>query len=208
MKKISRRNFLKVSGAMAAAGALAACGGSGASTPAASGAASTSTAASAAAAGEDKFASLGDFTMTVGHAQPEGNPRFVSMEQFAADVAEATNGHVKIEVYGNGQLGTEKEMLEQVVAGTVIINLCDAGGYRQFSNSKYAIKAPADLKGLKTGVADGQENPWINVEGMPIVEIFKGAAPYVICNVIVLISISLWGPLTTALPQLLGYSIF
>ena len=44
---------------------------------------STSTAASAAAAGEDKFASLGDFTMTVGHAQPEGNPRFVSMEQFA-----------------------------------------------------------------------------------------------------------------------------
>lgn len=79
MKKISRRNFLKVSGAMAAAGALAACGGSGASTPAASGAASTSTAASAAAAGEDKFASLGDFTMTVGHAQPEGNPRFVSI---------------------------------------------------------------------------------------------------------------------------------
>ncbi len=39
--------------------------------------------------------------------------------KFAADVAEATNGHVKIEVYGNGQLGTEKEMLEQVVAGTV-----------------------------------------------------------------------------------------
>ena len=195
MKKVSRRNFLKVSGAMAAAGALAACGGSGASTPAASGAASTSTAASTAAAGEDKFASLGDFTMTVGHAQPEGNPRFVSMEQFAADVAEATNGHVKIEVYGNGQLGTEKEMLEQVVAGTVIINLCDAGGYRQFSNSKHAIKAPADLKGLKmrtngmktidmtfqamgattttipysdlymglkTGVAEGQENPWVN----------------------------------------------
>ena len=206
MKKISRRNFLKVSGAMAAAGALAACGGSGASTPAASGAASTSTAASAAAAGEDKFASLGDFTMTVGHAQPEGNPRFVSMEQFAADVAEATNGHVKIEVYGNGQLGTEKEMLEQVVAGTVIINLCDAGGYRQFSNSKHAIKAPADLKGLKmrtngmktidmtfqamgattttipysdlymglkTGVADGQENPWVNVEGMKFYEVQK-----------------------------------
>lgn len=201
MKKISRRNFLKVSGAMAAAGALAACGGSGASTPAASGAASTSTAASAAAAGEDKFASLGDFTMTVGHAQPEGNPRFVSMEQFAADVAEATNGHVKIEVYGNGQLGTEKEMLEQVVAGTV-------QGMRggQFSNSKHPIKAPADLKGLKmrtngmktidmtfqamgattttipysdlymglkTGVADGQENPWVNVEGMKFYEVQK-----------------------------------
>ena len=54
MKKISRRNFLKVSGAVAAAGAMAACGGSGSSTTTA---ASTSTAA---AGGEDKFAALGE----------------------------------------------------------------------------------------------------------------------------------------------------
>lgn len=235
MKKISRRNFLKVSGVMAAAGALAACGGSSSSAPA------------AAAGGDDKFAALGDFNLIIGHSQPEGNPRFISMEKFAEDVKAATNGHLTIEVYGNGQLGTEKEMLEQVVAGTiqgmrggqfdfsprllmftlpfltntreqvtallhsdlakkvcaeaeaangtVIVNLCDAGGYRQFSNSKHPIKAPADLKGLKmrtngmktidltfqalgatttsipysdlymglkTGVADGQENPWVN----------------------------------------------
>ena len=110
MKKLSRRSFLKVSGAVAAAGAMAACGGSASSTTTAAPAASS--AASSAAGGDDKFASLGSFTMTVGHAQPEGNPRFVSMEKFAEDVAAATNGHVKIEVYGNGQLGTEKEMLE------------------------------------------------------------------------------------------------
>ena len=64
MKKISRRSFLKVSGAVAAAGAMAACGGS----------ASSTTTAAPAAGGDDKFASLGSFTMTVGHAQPEGNP--------------------------------------------------------------------------------------------------------------------------------------
>lgn len=241
MKKISRRNFLKVSGVMAAAGALAACGGSSSSSTAAS------RAPAAAAGGDDKFAALGDFNLIIGHSQPEGNPRFISMEKFAEDVKAATNGHLTIEVYGNGQLGTEKEMLEQVVAGTiqgmrggqfdfsprllmftlpfltntreqvtallhsdlakkvcaeaeaangtVIVNLCDAGGYRQFSNSKHPIKAPADLKGLKmrtngmktidltfqalgatttsipysdlymglkTGVADGQENPWVN----------------------------------------------
>lgn len=210
----------------------------------------------AAAEGEDAFAGLGDFTMMVGHAQPEGNPRYVSMEKFAADVAEKTNGHVTVEVFGNGQLGTEKEMLEQVVAGTVqgmrggqfdfsprllmftlpflaqnraqvtallqsdlakkvcaeaeaetgtvIINLCDAGGWRQFSNSKHPITKPEDLvglkmrtngmntidktfvalgattttipysdlyMGLKTGVADGQENPWVNVEGMKFYEV-------------------------------------
>lgn len=211
-----------------------------------------------AADGEDPYADLGDFEMTVGHAQPEGNPRYVSMEKFAEDVAEKTNGHVTVKVFGNGQLGTEKEMLEQVVAGTVqgmrggqfdfsprllmftlpfltqtraevtallqsdlakkvceeaeaetgtvIINLCDAGGYRQFSNNDHQIKTPADLQGLKmrtngmttidktfialgattttipyadlymglkTGVADGQENPWVNVEGMKFYEVQK-----------------------------------
>lgn len=251
------------------ASSLAACGGG--SQPAATTAAPAATTAAAAettaaaaggetqaAAGEDAFKDLGDFTMMVGHAQPEGNPRFVSMEKFAEDVAARTNGHVTVEVFGNGQLGTEKEMLEQVVAGTVqgmrggqfdfsprllmftlpflaqnraqvtallqsdlakkvcaeaeaetgtvIINLCDAGGWRQFSNSKHPITKPEDLQGLKmrtngmntidktfvalgattttipysdlymglkTGVADGQENPWVNVEGMKFYEVQK-----------------------------------
>lgn len=250
-----------------AASSLAACGGgdstatSGAApseTTAAAGAETKAEETQAAASGEDAFASLGDFTMMVGHAQPEGNPRYVSMEKFAEDVAAKTNGHVTVEVFGNGQLGTEKEMLEQVVAGTVqgmrggqfdfsprllmftlpflaqnrtqvtallqsdlakkvcaeaeaetgtvIINLCDAGGWRQFSNSKHPITKPEDLQGLKmrtngmntidktfialgattttipysdlymglkTGVADGQENPWVNVEGMKFYEVQK-----------------------------------
>ena len=213
---------------------------------------------SAAFAADDPYADLGNFEMIVGHAQPEGNPRYVSMEKFAADVAEKTNGHVTVSVFGNGQLGTEKEMLEQVVqgvtqgmrggqfdfsprllmftapfltntraevtallqsdlakkvcaeaeetTGTVIINLCDAGGYRQFSNNKHPITKPEDLQGLKmrtngmktidmtfialgattttvpyadlymglkTGIADGQENPWVNVMGMKFYEVQK-----------------------------------
>lgn len=238
---------------------LAACGGTPASTGTTSEAEpSTDTSESAAAetTGEDPYADLGNYTMIVGHAQPEGNPRYTSLEKFAEDVAAATNGHVTVQVYGNGQLGTEKEMLEQVVAGTiqgmrggqfdfsprllmftlpfltqtreqitalltsdlaksvceeaeaetgtVIINLCDAGGYRQFSNSKHPITKPEDLQGLKmrtngmktidltfqtmgattttiaysdlymglkTGVADGQENPWVNVQGMKFYEV-------------------------------------
>ncbi len=236
---------------------LAACSGTASQAPAASTPAASTPAASApAAGGEDPFADLGDCTRVIGHAQPEGNPRYVSMEKFAEDVMAATNGHVTVQVFGNGQLGTEKEMLEQVVAGTVqgmrggqfdfsprllmftlpfltqtraevtallqsdlaksvcaeaeaetgtvIINLCDAGGYRQFSNSKHPIKTPADLvglkmrtngmktidltfttlgattttipysdlyMGLKTGVADGQDNPWVNVQGMKFYEV-------------------------------------
>ena len=88
--------------------------------------------------------------------------------------------------------------------GTVIINLCDAGGFRQFSNSRHPITKPSDLQGLKmrtagmetidrtfralgatttpvpysdlymalrTGVADGQENPWTNVSSMKFYEV-------------------------------------
>lgn len=265
-RKMKKTIAMLLAMAMAMTVSLTACGGGGtAETTKAASAETTAAAASdekketeAAAEGEDPFADLGDFTMMVGHAQPEGNPRYVSMEKFAEDVAAKTNGHVTVEVFGNGQLGTEKEMLEQVVAGTVqgmrggqfdfsprllmftlpflaqtrdqvtallnsdlakkvcaeaeaetgtvIINLCDAGGWRQFSNSKHPITKPEDLKGLKmrtngmntidktfiamgattttipysdlymglkTAVADGQENPWVNVEGMKFYEVQK-----------------------------------
>ena len=255
-EELTMKKLIALLLSVAMAASLAACGGS-ASTAASSAATSQAAGDSATTAADaDPYAALGDFTMVVGHAQPEGNPRFVSMEKFAEDVSAATNGHVTVEVYGNGQLGTEKEMLEQVVAGTiqgmrggqfdfsprllmftlpfltqtraqvtallqsdlaksvcaeaeaetgtVIINLCDAGGYRQFSNSKHPITKPDDLKGLKmrtngmktidmtfqalgattttipysdlymglkTGVADGQENPWVNVQGMKFYEV-------------------------------------
>ena len=45
------------------------------------------------------------------------------------------------------------------------------------------------------------------INRMPVVAIFKGALPFIICNIIVLIAISLWGPLTTWLPLMLGYSL-
>ena len=193
----------------------------------------------AAASADDPYAGLGNYTMMIGHSQPADNPRSISLEKFVADVEEKTNGHVTVQVFGNGQLGTEKEMLEQVVigtlqgmrggqfdftprllmftllaakvcaeaeaeTGTVIINLCDAGGFRQFSNSRHPITKPSDLQGLKmrtagmetidrtfralgatttpvpysdlymalrTGVADGQENPWTNVSSMKFYEV-------------------------------------
>lgn len=66
-----------------------------------------------------------------------------------------------------------------------------------------------------TGLAIGLVTPPVGmclnacnkINRMPIVDIFKGAAPYVVCNVLVLLAISLWSPLTTWLPTLLGYSL-
>lgn len=66
-----------------------------------------------------------------------------------------------------------------------------------------------------TGLAIGLVTPPVGmclnacnkINGMPVVEIFKNAVPYITCNVIVLIAISIWEPLTTWLPTLLNYSL-
>lgn len=64
-----------------------------------------------------------------------------------------------------------------------------------------------------TGLAIGLVTPPVGmclnacnkINRMPIIDIFKGALPYVTCNVIVLIAISLIPQLTIWLPALLGY---
>ncbi len=64
-----------------------------------------------------------------------------------------------------------------------------------------------------TGLAIGLVTPPVGmclnacnkINRMPIIDIFKGAAPYVFCNVIVLIAISVWPAMTAFLPQMLGY---
>lgn len=190
------KKFVALVMALVLAMSLVACGGAAANTPD----------SGAVSAAEDQFADLGEFTMTISHSQPAGNPRTIALDNFAAKVEEQTNGHVKVDVYGDGQLGTEKETLEQVVGGTIqgmrggpfdftpkllvfslpflannraevsallhsdyaaevckqcaeestksgggfyIIDLCDGGGFRQFSSSDKAIHSPADLKGQK-----------------------------------------------------------
>ena len=62
-----------------------------------------------------------------------------------------------------------------------------------------------------TGLAIGLVTPPVGmclnacnkINRMPIIRIFKGALPYVTCNIIVLIAISVWPALTTWLPLLL-----
>ena len=66
---------------------------------------------------------------------------------------------------------------------------------------------------LITGLAIGLVTPPVGmclnacnkINRMPVIDIFKGALPYVTCNVLVLIAISLFPVLTTWLPTIMGY---
>jgi len=222
---------------------------------AAAGGAKDDSAAAGKPADSQKVAKV--YTLQIAHAQPTTNPRHISLEAFKKMVEEKSKGGIKVELFPAGQLGTEKEMLEQTCSGVIqgfrggqfdflpkllvftlpflcenaddvgrlmnsdlakqitagsqkdgaiILGLGDAGGFRQFSNNVRLIRKPSDLvglkmrtngmdtidrtfkalgastvsipysdlyMGLKTGVADGQENPWVNVQGMKFYEVQK-----------------------------------
>jgi len=55
------------------------------------------------------------------HSSSESEPYHIGLMAFADAVAKKTNGEVKVEVYPNSQLGTEKEMIEGIMLGTIDI---------------------------------------------------------------------------------------
>jgi C4-dicarboxylate-binding protein DctP len=197
------------------------------------------------------------YELKIGHALAPENPRHISLLWFKDEVEKKTNGGIKVTLYPSSQLGTEKEMLEQVSSGviqgfrggqtdflpkmlifslpflydtseqalvllnsdfakkitddsrktgTIILGIGDAGGFRNFTNNKRPIVQPSDFAGLKirtngldtvdrtvkafgastvsipfgdlymalkTGVADGQENPWVQIENNKLYEVQK-----------------------------------
>ena len=192
------------------------------------------------------------------HTQSPNHPRSESMEFFKEQLEKASNGRIEVELYFNGVLGTEAEVLDMIILGDVqggrgglferankkfliytlpfMFNNTDqvqdimfgpigqeinkgalangvyipatgvAGGFRNITNAVRPIKTVDDLKGLKmrtppidmtiktfkaiganpqqvaytetymalkTGVVDGQENPFSNTVDMKFYEAQK-----------------------------------
>lgn len=165
MKKISRRSFLAVCGAMAATAALTACGGSSAST---AGTAASGSTAGSAASGEV-------FELKLSTTQTDTSMIYQGLQAAADKVAEDTDGHVKVTIYPSSQLGGEEDMIDQALQGMKLMatdtfkgwdaDLANNGicglcynyydGARSFMGHK-AYNTPADLKGavIRTPGAD------------------------------------------------------
>ena len=192
------------------------------------------------------------------HTQSPNHPRSKSMDFFKEQLEKASNGRIKVELYFNGVLGTEAEVLDMVKLGDIqgsrgglferanrkfliytlpfMFNNTDqvqdvmfgpigqeinkgalangiyipatgvAGGFRNITNNVRPINTVEDLKGLKmrtppidmtiktfkalganpqqvaytetymalkTGVVDGQENPFSNTVDMKFYEAQK-----------------------------------
>ena len=81
-------------------------------------------------------------TLKISHNNPEDHPVHKSMEFFADRVKELTNGDVKVRIYANAQLGTQRESMELVQNGTLAMAKSNASELEAFEESYSALNLP------------------------------------------------------------------
>jgi tripartite ATP-independent transporter DctP family solute receptor len=70
------------------------------------------------------------------------HPQVQMIDRIAADVREKTGGRIQIQAFPNGQLGTGKDMMEQVSAGALQMTSDGAGALGAFLPQLSLIEAP------------------------------------------------------------------
>lgn len=70
-----------------------------------------------------------EFTLEFGHIQNPGHALAIAPEEFKAMVEERTGGRVKVNLYPSSQLGSAREMMEQVTMGTLDMTCCDTADW-------------------------------------------------------------------------------
>jgi len=78
----------------------------------------------------------------VAHIAPEEHAYTKGLEQFAKAVEEETGGRLKFEIHGGGELGGEREVLEQVQLGTLDMTLVTAGVVGNFAEKFSVLEMP------------------------------------------------------------------
>lgn len=77
-------------------------------------------------------------SLRLAHNQPETHPVHISLEEFAKLSAENSEDTVEIQVFPNGQLGEERDVIELVKSGTVDMAKVSASALEAF-NEDYSI---------------------------------------------------------------------
>lgn len=77
-----------------------------------------------------------DFSFKFAHSQPDSSVRHKSMLMFKEKLEKASNGRIKVEVFGGSTLGSEPEVMDMVKMGTV---QGTRGGAFTKANKKFLI---------------------------------------------------------------------
>ncbi|HRO13750.1 MAG TPA: DctP family TRAP transporter solute-binding subunit [Paracoccus sp. (in: a-proteobacteria)] len=85
---------------------------------------------------------LAETTIRLGHVLADSHSWHVASQGFASEVAEKTEGRVKVEVFAGGQLGTEKEMVEGLQFGSVQGAVIGSGSFQSVEPKLGLIEMP------------------------------------------------------------------
>lgn len=81
-------------------------------------------------------------TLRLNHNNPEDHPVHISMQKMADRLEELTNGDVKIRIYANAQLGTQRESMELVQNCALEMARSNASELEAFEESYSAMNLP------------------------------------------------------------------
>jgi len=85
---------------------------------------------------------LAQTTIRLGHVLADSHSWHVAAQGFAQEVAEKTEGRVKVEVFPGGQLGTEKDMVEGLQFGSVQGGVIGSGSVQSVEPKLGLIEMP------------------------------------------------------------------
>lgn len=80
--------------------------------------------------------------LTLAHGLSEVHTVHIAMVEFAERVEEETDGRIKIQIFPNGQLGSENENMEQLMAGVISMTKVSAPGLATYNESYHTFGLP------------------------------------------------------------------
>ena len=127
--------------------------------------------------------------LKTGHSNPPSHPMHVQAEELGNYVKEKTGGRIEVEIFPNEMLGSDKQMLEQVIMGALDIHIAPQGVVSAFTPKMAAIGLPFLLQNYKqvAAVCDGKIGEEIGEElakqGMVLLHFWDNGFRHITNNV-------------------------
>lgn len=80
--------------------------------------------------------------LTLAHGLSETHTVHIAMTEFADQVEERTNGRIQVRILPNGQLGSENENMEQLMAGVISMTKVSAPGLATYNEAYHGFGLP------------------------------------------------------------------
>jgi len=105
-----------------------------------------------------------DYQLNVNTALATTDPLYKGLEAFQANIAEASDGRLEINLYPNSQLGPDEDVLEQARAGAPVAVVVDGGRLAVFQNEFGVLGAPflaSGYDGIRKVVTSDMFEEWV-----------------------------------------------